>query len=197
MKRAQHWFVSKAILFNNWPPFAPHLVINTASLLSTFCKINRSEAPSSLCIIFHSIFNFWSFPWKIFDEEMLNVLKSWKVAFFLWRRYWWCTKTVSSPLLLMRLALPCISGCILRRCQRRIIFSTALATLPGPGAGFPRRQLRLRRLARFLVACTLCINSEKSSLVLLSVQRFCAMCKTFARLIMIVKCPFPLFSPVS
>ena len=67
-----------------------------------------------------------------------------------------------------------------------------LATLPGPAAGFPRMQLRLRRLARFLVACTLCINSEKAWLVLLSVQRFCAVCKTFARLIMSVKYPFPL-----
>ena len=28
-------------------------------------------------------------------------------------------------------------------------------------------------------------------MVLLSVQRFCAVCKTFARLIMIVKFPFP------
>ena len=128
---AQHWLMSKAILFNNCPPFAPHLVINTASLLSTFCKINRSEAPSSLFIIFitiYVIFDFWSFPRKIFaifGEEMFNFMKSWKVSFFLWRRWWWwCSKTVSSPLLLMRLALPCISGCILLRRQHRIIFST-------------------------------------------------------------------------
>ena len=130
MKRAQHWFMSKAICFNNCPPFAPHLVINTALLLSTFCTINRSEAPSSLFISFqiiHSIFDFWSFPRKIFaifGEEMFNFMKSWKVSFFLWRLWWWCSKTVSSRLLLMRLALPCISGCILRRCQHRIIFSS-------------------------------------------------------------------------
>ena len=191
---AQHWLMSKAICFNNWPPFSPHLVINTALLLSlTFCKINRSEAPSSLFISFqiiHSIFDFWSFPRKIFaifGEEMFNFMKSWKVTFFLWWRRWWCTKTVSSRLLLMRLALPCISGGILLRCQRRIISSAGWQRCPDQaGAGFPRMQLRLRHLARFLLACTLCINSEKAWLVLLSVQRFCAVCKTFARLIMIV-----------
>ena len=80
-----------------------------------------------------------------------------------------------------------VSGCILLRRQRRIISSTDWQRCPDQaGAGFPRMQLRLRHLARFLVACTLCINSEKAWLVLLSVQRFCAVCKTFARLIMIV-----------
>ena len=138
---AQHWLMSKAICFNNWPPFSPHLVINTALLLSlTFCKINRSEAPSSLFISFqiiHSIFDFWSFPRKIFaifGEEMFNFLKSWIVTFFQWWRRWWCSKTASSqtfadaarPALHLRVhpaALPTQDN-LLRW----------LATLPGPAA---------------------------------------------------------------
>ena len=130
----------------------------------------------------------------IFDGEMLHFKKSWNVSFFLWRRWWWCTKTVSSPTFAgaARPALHLRVHPAALPTQDNLL--RWLATLPGPRAGFPRMQLRLRHLARFLVACTLCINSEKAWLVLLSVQRFCAMCKTFARLVMSVKFPFPVFS---